>query len=490
VFVVTHLRGGEMGCPARRPVGFAEPTVEGGGVFGHPVVDQTIHKHGLDWVAAVVYACAFVLVAIVTRRRPAFGVAALIVVDPFALYRDVGETTLTLPKVALVALIAGLFSRADARRLLLDALGSRRARPLLLSAAFVAFCTALSIVQAEHRLAAIRETLKALEYLVLFVCVLVAMRVDPREEVARIAITATLGVVTLMALSQEVLGAPSGFWFFNHPIPRIAGPLEGPNQLSGYLGIMLPIVAAFALLRRPSRAEVAVLGLGSMALVLTLSRAGTAAALLALALVVFLAPSARRRVVVGTLLIGAGAGLFVLALYGSTSLLARFSSVAEVERSGGVGTRGQLWHAALALWRQHPWLGIGAGNFELEISRVGPAGIRTHANSLYLQALVEGGAPLLVATLVSVAASILTFARGPLREPLVLGALAASAGLAAHQVFDLLVFYPKVGGMWWIVLGLGVAQLATASRRGVPAREFGARALAGSRSRVGRRAWR
>jgi O-antigen ligase len=445
-------------------VGFAGATVESGGVFAHPVVDQTIHKHGLDWVAIVVYACAFVLIAFVTRRRPALGVAALIVADPFALYRDIGETTLTLPKVALVAVLAGLFSRADARRRVFDVAGSLRARPLLLSAAFVCFCTALSIVQAEHRLPAVRETLKALEYLVLFVAVLVAMRVDPREGVVRIALAVTLAAVTVAALSQEVLGAPSGFWFFNHPIPRIAGPLEGPNQLSGYLGIMLPVVAAFALLRRTSRAEILLLGLATMALVLTLSRAGTASAVLALVIVLVLAPSPRRRAVVGTLLIGAAAGLSVLVLYGSTSLLARFSSVAEVERSGGVGTRGQLWHAALQLWLQHPWFGIGAGNFELEISRVGPAGVRTHANSLYLQALVEGGAPLLAATLATVAASILTFSRGPLREPLVLGALAASVGLAAHQVFDLLVFYPKVGGMWWIVLGLGVAQLAWARR--------------------------
>lgn len=478
------------GVTPTQAVGFAGVIVEGGGVFGHPVVDQAIHKHGLDWVSVVVYACAFVLIAVVTRRRPVLGVAALIVVDPFAFYRDVGDTTLTLPKAALAGLLVGLFSRADAYRCLRAVVRSRRARPLLLSAALVALATALSIGQAEHRLPAVRETLKSLEYLVLFVCVIVAARIDWREDVVRIALAAALGAVTLAALSQEVLGAPSGFWFFNHPIPRIAGPLEGPNQLSGYLGIMLPMVAAFALLRGPSRAEIVLLALGSMALVLTLSRAGTAAAVLALVLVLALAPSLRRRAVAGSLAIGALAGLGVLVLYGSTSLLARFSSVAEVERSGGVGTRAQLWHAAWALWRQHPWLGVGAGNFELEISRVGPSGIRTHANSLYLQALVEGGAPLLFATLVGVAASILTFVRGPLREPLVLGALAASAGLAAHQVFDLLVFYPKVGGMWWIVLGLGVAQLMAGSPGEAGARDVPARARARGASRVGRQVWR
>lgn len=201
-----------------------------------------------------------------------------------------------------------------------------------------------------------------------------------------------------------------------------------------------------------------------MALVLTLSRAGTAAVALALIVVIALAPSPHRGTVLASLLGGAAVGLGILVLYGSTSLLARFSSVAEVERSGGVGTRAQLWHAAWTLWLRHPWFGVGAGNFELEIARVGPSGVRTHANSLYLQALVEGGAPLLATTLATVIASIATFARGPLREPLILGAFAASIGLAAHQIFDLLVFYPKVGGMWWILLGIGVATLGAVAR--------------------------
>jgi O-antigen ligase len=430
-------------------------------VFGHPVVDQTIHKHALDALGIFAYLLAFFAVAVATRRRPALGVAAVIAVDPFALYRDVGDTTLTLPKIVLLAMIAGLALRRDLGGALRDLANDRWARPLLVCGALVAFATALSIGVAEHRGPAVRETLKAIEYFVLFCTVVVALKLDPDELVVRVAIGATLGAVTVLALSQEVLGAPSGFWFFNHPIPRIAGPLEGPNQLSGYLGLTLPVVAAFVLLRKPSRWEFALLALGSMALVLTLSRAGTVAVVLSLALVVWLAPSPQRRNALLSIAAGAAAGLGILVLYGSTSLLARFSSVAEVERSGGVGTRGVLWRAAWMLWRQHPLLGIGAGNFELEIPKVGPAGVRTHANSLYLQALVEGGAPLAAATLATVAASIFSFARGPLRQPLVLGALAASAGLAAHQIFDLLVFYPKVGGMWWIVLGAGVATLGT-----------------------------
>jgi O-antigen ligase len=438
-------------------------------MFGHPVVDQAIHKHGLDWIGIVAYLLAFVVIAVATRRRAIYGVAALIVADPFALYRDVSETTLTLPKVALIAVITALASRPEVWRAAGGALSARPARALLVCGGALVLATALSIVQAEHVVPAIRETFKAIEYVVLFATVLVAARLDPQEMPVRIAFELTLAAVALVALSQEILGAPSGFWFFNHPIPRIAGPLEGPNQLAGYLGLMLPVVAAFTLLRRPSGAELTLLGAAAMTLVLTLSRSGVVAAVFALMLVFVLAPTPRRHAALASLLVGALAGFGVLVVYGSTSLLARFSSFAEVERSGGVGTRAQLWHAAFALWRQHPVLGIGAGNFELEIGKVGPAGIRTHANSLYLQALVEGGVPLLLATVATVVPSIVTFVRGPLRDPLVLGALAASAGLAVHQIFDFLVFYPKVGGMWWILLGLGVARVCATSERGAPA---------------------
>jgi O-antigen ligase len=114
------------------------------------------------------------------------------------------------------------------------------------------------------------------------------------------------------------------------------------------------------------------------------------------------------------------------------------------------------------LWKQHRIFGIGAGNFELEIPLTGLRGVRTHANSLYLQSLVEGGIPLFGATLWLTYTSVATFARQQLESPFVVGALVSSVALALHQIIDLLTFFPKVGGEWWIALGLGAAELAIA----------------------------
>jgi hypothetical protein len=47
-------------------------------------------------------------------------------------------------------------------------------------------------------------------------------------------------------------------------------------------------------------------------------------------------------------------------------------------------------------------------------------------------------------------------------------ALAASIGFAIHQVFDLLVFFPKVGELWWILIALAAARTDAARHARTP----------------------
>jgi len=133
-------------------------------------------------------------------------------------------------------------------------------------------------------------------------------------------------------------------------------------------------------------------------------------------------------------------------------------SAAQENYAGGVGTRSQLWHAAFSLWRHHPLFGVGAGNFEFEIGTVGPKNIRTHANSLYFQTLAEQGVVGFCAMLWLTIKSVQSvWQSGVASNPLVVGALGASVALALHQTVDLLVFFPKIGGWWFVVLGIGIA---------------------------------
>lgn len=407
------------------------------------------------------YVALLVVLTLLTMRRPIYGVAALIFLQPFALYGDVFHTTITLSKIALAALLLGLVVRSGNSLVLWEPY----ARRFLIAGGLLVAVTTLSIAQAQHVFPALRETFKALEYVVMFGAVYVAYRIDSDRAIIEKAITVIAIVVALIAISQEFNGAPSGMYLNNQIVPRVAGPLEGPNQLAGYLDVMLPLLLAFTI-GASSRVLNSAIALATFADVLTFSRAG-ALGVIAGTLAIVLIYRRNLRAPLSSMFAGVVSGAIVGVAWGfgvHSFNLYRPGNLSSVLSSpsyaGRVGSRSELWHAALRLWLRHPWLGIGADNFELELQSVGLNGVRTHANSLYIESMVDGGVPLFAATLWLTWTSIATFVRDRAQSPLIAGALAASVALALHQVVDFLTFYPKIGGFWWIVLGLGAAELA------------------------------
>lgn len=424
----------------------------------HPVVDRFAIAVPLDPLSAAVYAAVFVGAAILTARRPAYGLFALIVATPFAFSREILETTITLPKVVLLGVLLGLTTFPIAIARLRD-----RPAPLLLAALGVYLAlTALSVVVAAHPGATVRETLKVLQYAAIFVAAYACYRIDPDDRYAIAAFAVAAIVVSGSALAQEIVGAPSGLYVGKAIVPRIAGVLEGPNQLAGYFQVTIAVLGAWIVARRWVLLDVA-LALATCADVLTFSRAG----LFGLAIVggvIAIAGGPRALRALRPAYVGLLAGVGVVgwwAFYAHTVNVLRVS-FAESAYAGGVGNRRELWSAAWNMFVHHPLLGVGAGNYELELPQYGVFGVRTHANSWFLQSLAEGGIALFAATLALVAAVVTTFARalGRGASPWVLAGFAASCALVLHQVADYLVFYPKVGGQWWLLLGIGAAAIA------------------------------
>lgn len=414
----------------------------------------------LDPLALTGYTIFFLAVTLLTMRRPAFGLCTLIAVQPFAYYHELFDTTITLEKIALFGVLLGVLVYADA----FSPVAERVPKRILYAGLFVLLATLLSFAQAAYHAPAIREALKALEYVVLFCVCVAAFRLDPDRSALRATFLIVPCVVAALALAQEVAGAPSALLLNGHVTPRIAGPLEGPNQLAGYFDVALPVVLALAL-QAPTRVSLFVLAAIACTDVLTFSRGGALGAVAGVLSVWFLSQR-RAAAAAAAVACGALAGVGIAAGWGIAAHSLGIFRLWNFESTyaGGVGTRPKLWHAAIALWQQHPLLGIGAGNFELEIPRTGLYGIRTHANSLYLQSLVEGGIPLLAATLWLTYVSIAAFIRQRLESPFVVAAAAASIALALHQTVDFLTFYPKVGGEWWILMAVAAAELAIPAR--------------------------
>jgi O-antigen ligase len=145
-----------------------------------------------------------------------------------------------------------------------------------------------------------------------------------------------------------------------------------------------------------------------------------------------------------------------------SALAEHMLSASESDQPGGVGRRSDLWRAALLMWQAHPWLGIGAGNFEYAVGAIVP-GVRTHANNAYLQALAEGGIPLAAATAGALIVPLALFGRAARKAPLILGAFAGCTAFALHQFADDLLFFPKVGSLYWLIVGLAAGEIARLS---------------------------
>jgi len=139
----------------------------------------------------------------------------------------------------------------------------------------------VSILHASHKLAALRESFKYIEYetlLVLGFLVASAVSGDLVEQATASASTILLLFVSTSVVLQLLTQSEvSGVWFNNVAIPRLSGALEGPNQLSGLLKILLPVVILIPNNRLITRETKRVsLALGAFALVLSQSRFGIA----------------------------------------------------------------------------------------------------------------------------------------------------------------------------------------------------------------------
>ena len=407
----------------------------------------------LGALSLAVYFALFIFALAVTRVRPALGLALLVVCDPYDYAHYVLFTTITLAKVALIGVAVGLMLRHAS----LQPLRARASLPLLGGAVAIAIATALTAIPGVYIDAVARETLKALEYLAIFCVAVVARGADDDDRPIWYALFATTTLVCLGAIVQEFTIAPSGVMIGGRVIARIAGPLEGPNQLAGFLDIALPLLGARAL-RDRDRIAAVVFALAFVTDVLTLSRAGAVGAVVGIATVVFFfaTPRTRRPLAIGATAVAA----IAFAALARSGLSQRLFSASDVDTASGLGSRGELWHAAIGFWRSSPLLGIGAGNFELDLPQVGLVGVRTHANSLYLQSLAEGGIVLFAATVWTIVVAVRMFLVRAPREAIYVGVGAATLALAAHQVLDFLTFFTKVGGFWWLWLGIATGALA------------------------------
>ena len=405
------------------------------------------------WVLPALVAGAALVV--VTLRRPEVGVAAAFLLVPLSNLGLTGKPPWLLTSVwALFLCVLGLWRYWGEWPPLTTVL------MVNLVVTLVAFVVGGAAVNGRPEL---RATVVGLLY---FVGLALLIRTRRQLMWALGGIAAAIVLVGLLALRERISGTPASVAFFTPEgelIGRVAAGFGQPNELGGFLVLLIPFALAGALLPSRMRAvHVAAVLLGVFGIYASFSRG----ALIALVAVPFVFMRGRKLLWLAPL-------LATVALIATPGLVKeRFATLTQ---SGSeVATRVDFWVTAVDIWETHPILGAGVGQFPsaYAASRVPGRGFLPdsfgepppHAHNLLLQYLAtEGliGLLALLAILGSAAMAALSLRRRPGRVAPMLGGafLASLVALLIHNQFDVTLL-EGTGMYFWALLGLLSASVA------------------------------
>jgi O-antigen ligase len=290
-----------------------------------------------------------------------------------------------------------------------------------------------------------------------------------------------LAVLAVLAVGALIVGASAFLTYAGTGgSVRAHGLAADPNYFAAYQVFSLPAAVVLASFHpRPARRATyyAAAAAVTLSVVASLSRAGLLS-LVAVVLGSLLVPWRLLFRAFGQKVVYAFCLLLAAALTGaagSAAFVARIHSLTTSTETGGdLGSgRLDLWSAALHGWHEHPWLGLGAGNFQarsLDLLQSTP-GVNTAASyvtagrpvhNAYLEALTELGVVGcgLFAVLLLLAGHMLvrSFLRAHRAGDQVLQRIAMALilsffGFAVSMIFASLEY----GKPLWILIGLALA---------------------------------
>ncbi len=357
------------------------------------------------------------------------------------------------------------------------------------------FAIGISVTGALSLQASVKELVKFAEMLLAYWLVIQFDRESETSDFAR----NLLAAIFLAGLAEALVGiyqyryqvGPEGFLL--NGTGRAFGTFEQPNPFAGYLGLIIPLAFGAVLgsitLRKkvlqPANLALALLALGSMGAMLAalyFSQSRGAWLGVAAALGVVLIVRSRRAALFG---LAAAALVAVIVLLGQMNIIpdvvtARFAGVQDyiglqdvrgvpvTDANFAIIERMAHWQAGLDMFQDHPWLGVGIGNYAAVYPAYSlphwddPLG---HAHNYYINMLAEAG-------LVGFTAYVLLWGAAfwlawrTIRstfgfwQGIAAGALGVLVALSVHNLFDNLFVHSMQ-----IQVGLTLALIQVAGSR-------------------------
>lgn len=258
-------------------------------------------------------------------------------------------------------------------------------------------------------------------------------------------------------------------------LTRVYSYLGNPNLLAGYLepAVALSMAAIFAWQRwLPKALALTMFVVNSACLVLTFSRGGWIGFIVSLFVFLVLLVywysvrlPAQWRPWAMPVLLGGSAGVLLLAVLFVEPVRDRVSSLFVGRNDSSNNFRMNVWASVIEMIKDRPVLGIGPGNNAF--NKIYPQYMRARysalsAYSIFLEVAVETG---LIGLTCFLWLLIVTFNQGvqQLRRLRALtnsegfwlmGAIAAMAGMIAHNLFDTVWYRPEVNTLWWLMMAI------------------------------------
>lgn len=319
----------------------------------------------------------------------------------------------------------------------------------------------------------IKEFLKLGEMLLAYLLVL--RYIDSPTRLRRLLL-----LIAIAALSQALLGVVQAAVHFGPAsflrggVLRASGTFDQPNPFAGYLNFTLPLLLASELTGTPlvgrlTRPALVILSVGVL---LSVSR-GALLASLAAALVMALVAARRLRPLVGAGVVGLVA-LVVGTVFGVVpgSLTNGVATTLGINNVDVVNPTPVTWAVAerlahmlagLRMFADHPWLGVGIGNYAAAYPKYQVAPVwgnpLGHAHNYYINIAAEAGIVGLIAFLVVfisaavIAARLYRRAASPFARTVALGTLGVLATVAVQNFFDN-IFVHAMEAQFALVMGV------------------------------------
>ena len=298
------------------------------------------------------------------------------------------------------------------------------------------------------------------------------------------AASLTGALLGIYALGQFLGESDSVLWLSRPAqyVKRAGATFVNPNHLAALLVLLMPLSLGQAFLARSKPAVRVVHGYAALmmlgGLAVSMSRGGWLAGGLVIAAFLGWVAGRRRQ-------LRLPAAILVGALGIASAVFMVFNAKAKL-RVEGIGTEGvpdsgnrlPLWRPALAMWRDHPWTGVGPGHYDVRYPQYRDVAMQLspgHAHNEYLNTLADyglAGFGLAMASVLAMGASV-WFSRkyvergtgdlgdkGSNRAAFFMGATLGLAGLAVHSAGEFALHVPALGLVAMVMAG----QLASMAR--------------------------